>query len=314
MQIGGGSIASGVLYPSMMPVAPSRSWLAAYFAVGIIWGCSFLFIKLSLGFLTPFGVAFMRCALGAVTLLIVAALRRVALPKVLIVWCHLWVVAMCLNIVPGILFALAETRTTSIVAGIINALTPLTSLFFILVVFRDDPVQRHQLFGLGVGLVGVLVVLGVWQGFGSNPWWAVLALLGSVTLYGFSFPYSKHFLIPRGLAPVSLASAQLLLATLTLVPAYLIDGLNGHGLTLRAVGSVVALGVFGSGFAFMWNFRVIAAAGSSIASTVTYLTPVVAVIVGVIFLHEPLAWFEPVGGLIVLLGAAIGQGRFQRRT
>jgi drug/metabolite transporter (DMT)-like permease len=99
-----------------------------------------------------------------------------------------------------------------------------------------------------------------------------------------------------------------------LVPAYLIDGLNGHGLTLRAVGSVVALGVFGSGFAFMWNFRVIAAAGSSIASTVTYLTPVVAVIVGVIFLHESLAWFEPVGGLIVLLGAAIGQGRFLRKT
>lgn len=298
----------------MMPVAPSRSWLPAYFAVGIIWGCSFLFIKLSLGFLTPFGVAFIRCALGAITLLIIAALRRVALPKELIVWCHLWVVAMCLNIVPGVLFALAETRTTSIVAGIINALTPLTSLFFILVVFRDDPVQRHRLFGLGVGLLGVLVVLGVWHGFGSNPWWAVLALLGSVTLYGFSFPYSKHFLIPRGLAPVSLASAQLLLATLTLVPAYLIDGLNGHGLTLKAVGSVIALGVFGSGFAFMWNFRVIAAAGSSIASTVTYLTPVVAVIVGVIFLHESLAWFEPVGGLIVLLGAAIGQGRFLRRT
>ena len=298
----------------MMPVAPSRSWLPAYIAVGIIWGCSFLFIKLSLDFLTPFGVAFVRCALGAVTLLIIAALRRVALPKELIVWCHLWVLAMCLNIVPGVLFALAETRTTSIVAGIINALTPLTSLFFILVVFRDDPIQRHQLYGLGVGLLGVLLVLGAWRGFGSNPWWAVLALLGSVTLYGFSFPYSKHFLIPRGLAPVSLASAQLLLATLTLVPAYLVDGMNGHGLTLRAVGSVVALGVFGSGFAFMWNFRVIAAAGSSIASTVTYLSPVVAVIVGVIFLHESLAWFEPVGGLIVLLGAAIGQGRFLRRT
>jgi drug/metabolite transporter (DMT)-like permease len=282
--------------------------------VGIIWGCSFLFIKLSLGFLTPFGVAFMRCALGAATLLVISALGRVALPKELIVWCHLWVVAMCLNVVPGVLFALAETRTTSIVAGIINALTPLTSLFFILVVFRDDPMKRHQLIGLGVGLIGVLFVLGVWHGFGSNPWWAVAALLGSVTLYGFSFPYSRHFLIPRGLAPVSLASAQLLLATLTLVPTYLIDGLNGHGLSLKAVGSILALGIFGSGFAFMWNFRVIAAAGSSIASTVTYLTPVVAVIVGVIFLHESLAWFEPVGGLIVLLGAAIGQGRFLRRT
>ena len=206
-----------------MTAPTPRSWLPAYVATGIVWGCSFLFIKYSLGFLTPFGVAFMRCALGALTLLLIAAIKRVALPKEFIVWCRLWVVAMCLNIVPGVLFALAETRTTSIVAGIINALTPLTSLFFILIVFRDDEMKPFQLVGLGVGLVGVLVVLGVWQGFGTNPWWAVVALLGAVTLYGVSFPYTRRYLIPRGLAPVSLASAQLLLAALTLLPTFLLS-------------------------------------------------------------------------------------------
>lgn len=290
----------------------SRPWLPAYAATGVVWGCSFLFIKYALGFLTPFGVAFARCALGALTLLVVASLSRVALPRERIVWAHLLVVALCLNVVPGVLFALAETRTTSIVAGIINALTPLTALFFILVVFRDDPIKTYQLLGLVVGLVGVLVVFGVWHGFGSNPWWAVVALLGAVTLYGVSFPYSRRYLIPRGLAPVSLASAQLILATVTLLPTFAIDGTNGHAVTVKAVIGVLGLGVFGSGFAFMWNFRVIAAAGSSIASTVTYLTPVVAVIVGMIFLHESLEWFEPVGGAIVLLGAAIGQGRLRR--
>jgi drug/metabolite transporter (DMT)-like permease len=140
----------------------------------------------------------------------------------------------------------------------------------------------------------------------------VAALLAAVTLYGVSFPYTRRYIIPRGLAPVSLASSQLLLATATLLPTFLLDGLNGHGVTAKSLGGVLALGIFGSGFAFMWNFRVIAAVGSSLASTVTYLTPVVAVIVGVIFLHEPLAWFEPVGGLVVLLGAAIGQDRFSR--
>ncbi len=289
----------------------SRSWLPAYAATGVVWGCSFLFIKYALGFLTPFGVAFARCVLGAVTLLIVATVSRVPLPRERIVWAHLFVVALCLNVVPGVLFALAETRTTSIVAGIINALTPLTALFFILVVFRDDPIKPYQQVGLVIGLAGVLVVFGVWHGFGSNPWWAVVALLGAVTLYGVSFPYSRRYLIPRGLAPVSLASAQLILATLTLLPTFLIDGTNGHGVTSKAIVGVLGLGVFGSGFAFMWNFRVIAAAGSSIASTVTYLTPVVAVIVGMIFLHESLKWFEPVGGAIVLLGAAIGQGRLR---
>ena len=293
---------------------PPRSWLPAYLAVGVVWGCSFLFIKLALIFLTPFGVAFARCALGALTLAVIAAFARIALPKDVVVWAHLWVVALCINVVPGVLFALAETRTTSIIAGIVNAITPLTTLFFIVTVFREDPVQRHQVLGLGIGLVGVFVVLGVWRGLGSNPWWAVAALLLSVTLYGVSFPYTKRYVIPRGLSPVSLASAQLLLATLTLLPTFLVDGFNHHGADFKAIVGVIGLGVFGSGLAFMWNFRVIAAAGSSVASTVTYITPVVAVVVGAIFLHESLVWFEPLGGIIVLLGAAVGQGRLRRIT
>jgi drug/metabolite transporter (DMT)-like permease len=295
-----------------MPAAPTRSWLWPYLGIGVVWGCSFLFIKVSLDFLTPFGVAFGRCLLGAVTLLVISRVTGVSLPRGRRVWLDLWVVALCLNVLPGILFAVAESRTTSILAGIINGLTPLTALFFIAVVFRDDPVTAHQLVGLGVGLVGVLTVLGVWRGFGTNPWWAVTSLLAAVTLYGVSFPYSRRHLTPLGLAPVSLASAQLVLATATLLPTFLIDGFNGHAPTVRSAGALIGLGVFGSGFAFMWNFRVIHAAGASIASTVTYLTPVVAVVVGVIFLRESLKWYEPVGGLVVLLGAAIGQGRFAR--
>ena len=297
-----------------MTATSARSWVWTYLALGLVWGCSFLFIKDALGFLTPFGVAFARCALGAITLLCIAAIRHVALPRDPLLWFHLWIVALCLNVVPGVLFAVAETRTTSIVAGIINALTPLTSLFFIVVVFRDEPVKRYQLVGLGVGLVGVLLVLGVWRGFGPNPWWAVAALLLSVTLYGLSFPYSRRFVIPRRLNPIALASTQVTLAAVTLTPTFLFDGTNGHSVTLKAALAILALGIFGTGFAYIWNFRVMAAAGSAIASTVTYLTPVVAVIAGVLFLHEPLTWFEPIGGLIVLLGAAIGQGRLQRRV
>jgi drug/metabolite transporter (DMT)-like permease len=73
--------------------------------------------------------------------------------------------------------------------------------------------------------------------------------------------------------------------------------------------AMVGLGIFGRGFAYIWNFQIMAAAGSAIASSVTYVTPVVAVIVGVIFLGEGVTWYEPVGGAIVLLGAAIAQGR-----
>ena len=71
------------------------------------------------------------------------------------------------------------------------------------------------------------------------------------------------------------------------------------------------MGGLGSGFAYIWNFKIMEAAGSAIASTVTYVTPVIAVIVGIIFLGEGVTWYEPVGGAIVLLGAAIGQQRIK---
>jgi drug/metabolite transporter (DMT)-like permease len=286
--------------------------MPAYLALGICWGCSFVFIKESLGFLTPFGVAFGRCAFGAIVLTLLATSRRIALPRSLVVWARLLVVAMCMNVIPGVLFAVAETRTTSILAGIMNALTPLTTLLFMTFVFRDEPITRHQLAGLGLGLGGVLVVLGAWHGLGRNPGWAVLALLASVTLYGVAYPFTRRHLTPLGLSPISLANAQLIIASITLLPTFLWHGLNGHHASVRAVLCIVALGAFGSGLAFMWNFMIITSAGSSIASTVTYLTPVVAVVVGIAFLHESMTWYQPVGGTVVLLGAAVAQGRFAR--
>ena len=296
--------------PSPSP-SPKNSWVALYLALGVVWGCSFIFIKLGLDFLTPFGVAFGRCALGAVTLLAWAKYKKISLPQSGKLWAHLWVVSLLLNVVPGVFFALAETKVTSILAGIINAVTPLMTLIAIMVVTRDEKPKVYQVIGIGIGFIGVLTVLGAWKGLGDNPFWAVLVLLAAVTCYGFSFPYSRRFIIPHKLPSESIAAAQVTTGAITLLPFYLIDGIARDVYRPGPVFAMLALGIFGSGFAYIWNFRIMDLAGSAIASSVTYLTPVVAVIVGVIFLKENLYWYEPVGALIVLLGAAIGQNRIK---
>ena len=288
-----------------------KSWLLIYLALGVVWGCSFIFIKLGLEFLTPFGVAFGRCALGALTLLGWAKYKGIALPESKTVLFHLWVVSMLLNVLPGIFFALAETEVTSILAGIINAVTPLMTLLAIMVVTRDEKPKFYQVVGILIGFLRVLTVLGAWQGMGENPLWAVLILLAAVTCYGFSFPYSRRFVLPHKLPPESVAAAQVTLGAITLLPLYLFDGIAKDEYRPAPVFAMIALGVFGSGFAYIWNFKIMAVAGSAIASSVTYLTPVVAVIVGVLFLQEEIYWYEPVGALIVLLGAAIGQNRIR---
>ncbi len=289
----------------------NKSWIPTYIAVGIVWGCSFIFIKMGLEFLTPFGVAFGRCALGAATLLVVAKFRGFQLPKDRTIRFHLWVVALLLNVIPGILFALAETEVTSILAGIINAVTPLMTLIAILVVNREEKPKSVQIIGLLIGFLGVLTVLGAWQGLGENPLWAILVLLAAVSCYGISFPYTRRFVMPHKLQPESIVAMQVTLAAITLLPFYLFDGIAKDEYRLGPLLAMLALGVFGSGFAYLWNFRVMEIAGSAIASSVTYLTPVVAVIVGVIFLNEKVTWYEPLGALIVLIGAAIAQERIK---
>lgn len=289
----------------------SKSWLPAYIALGTVWGCSFIFIKLGLQFLTPVGVAFGRTALGAMALVAISHFRKIALPRDRVVWAHLWVVAMLLNVVPGFLFAVAETEVTSILAGIINAVTPLMTLLVMMTIIREEKPKDYQIIGLIIGFSGVLTVLGAWHGLGSNPLLAVLALLGAVTCYGFAFPYSRKFVLPHKLPPEALATAQVSLAAATLLPFYLIDGIARDEYRLGPVLAMLALGILGTGYAYIWNFTIMAAAGSAIASSVTYVTPVVAVIVGIIFLSEPISWNEPVGALIVLIGAAISQRRIK---
>jgi drug/metabolite transporter (DMT)-like permease len=263
-------------------------------------------------FLSPFGVTFVRCALGAITLLIFAKARKVELPKGKAIWKKLWVVAMLLNVVPGVLFAFAQQYITSALAGIINATTPLMTLIFMLLIFREEKIKREQVYGLLIGALGVMTVMGVWKELGGNQLIGIIALLIAVSCYGASYPYSTRNVIPLGLKPEALATGQLLMATVTLLPLFIFDGFSSNNYESRSIIAMLCLGIFGSGFAYIWNFSVTAAAGSAIGSTVTYITPVVAVIVGWLYLNEEIVWHEPVGALVVIIGALLSQGRLNR--
>jgi drug/metabolite transporter (DMT)-like permease len=289
-----------------------KSWLPAYLALGTVWGCSFIFIELGLEFLTPFGVTFIRCALGAITLIIISRIRKINLPTDRKVWQKLWVVALLLNVIPGVLFAFAQQYVTSVFASIINAATPLMTLVFILVIFREEKLKREQIYGLLIGALGVMTVVGVWKELGDNQLVGVIALLIAVSCYGASYPYSTRNVIPLKLKPEALAAGQLIMAAITLLPLFLINGISNNSYPRQSVIAMLCLGIFGSGFAYIWNFSITAAAGSAIASSVTYLTPVVAVIVGRLYLGEVIVWHEIVGAIIVILGALLSQGRLNR--
>lgn len=287
----------------------SRSWLPGFIALGVVWGSSFLFIEWALQAFTPVGVAFLRGALGSLSLLAFAAVLKVELPRKPIEWFHISVVAILLNAAPGFLFAFGQQYVTSVMAGILNATTPLMTLLVMTVIFRSERVNLNQLVGLAIGFVGVALVSGVIHGLGENKIVGVAALLGATFCYGLSFPYARRFVTPLRYSNTALATAQVTASAVTLLPFALIGGVVSAPLSATPVIGVVLLGVLGTGFAYIWNYRNMKLAGSAIASSVTYITPVVAAVLGVAFLGEHLSWDQVAGGLLVLLGAAMIQNR-----
>ena len=287
-------------------------WPVVFVLLAATWGCSFWWIKEGLRFLDPVQVSCGRCVLGALTLAALSAATRTRLPRAARTWGHLLVMSVLLNSVPLTLFAYGETRISSILAAIINGAAPLTTLVATVLVLPGERLTTGRAVGLLVGFGGVLVVVGAWDGVGSGQGLGVLACGAAVCCYGVSFPYSRRFLQATGDGPVSLATGQLLWAAALLLPFGLAGGAPHGPVTPGPVLAMLALGALGTGFAYVWNYRLIREVGPTAASTVTYLVPAFAVVVGVLFLSEPLAWNQPVGGLVLLAGVAAAQGRLHR--
>ncbi len=292
---------------------PQFPWLASFVILGAIWGCSFWWIKLGLRAVSPVDVAFARLAAGAISLLVVAAVTRTRMPRKAATWRHLFVLAVLLNSVPFTLFAYGETHISAVLAGIINALTPLTTLVAALTIFGQQRPNLKIIGGLVIGFAGVLVVIGAWHGPGGGQLLGIGACLGAVACYGIAFPYARRHLTGLADRPVALATGQVLLGAIQLLPFAILTGRIHQNIPGSSLLALAALGVLGSGIAYILNFHVVNHAPATIASSVAYLTPLFAVIVGATFLGEAVTWYEPVGGLLILAGAAISQDRLHRR-
>ena len=295
-------------------MTPTRSWLPLYFGIALSWGSAFIFIKSGLEFLTPFGIAFSRYALGGLAMMVIVVWRKIRLPANRTELFHIFMLSLVQSSLYGVLMALAQTQVTTALAGIAGALVPLMTFLAIAFVFRGEKLTRNQIMGLLIGLVGALAISGFWLGFGDHPAWALLALLGCTICYGLSYPYTKKYILPYKTAPEALVATQFGFSAVTLLPLFMFFGVRQAPSTFTQVGSILGLGVLCTGISFVWNFKLISLAGSLVSSTVIYFVPVVAILISVIFTSETITWYQLVGCSTVLFGAAVSQGRLRRKT
>ena len=291
----------------------SRSWLFNYFGAGLIWGSSFFFIEFANASLSPIGLAFWRCVLGATTLYLVLRIKRISIRKDLKFFLLCIVLGLFNTAIPFTLFAFGGHHVSSAFSGMANAITPIATIIALLTVFRGEKVSRNQIFGLLVGVVGVLTLIGVWQGIQTDSWVAVVGIVFAATCYGFGGPFIRRFIEPRGHPLEVAAFGQIAAAATLLLPVYLTQPLTTGPFTWQSTGALLFLGIVGTGIAYTMYYPLLRQVGSAVSSTVTFLAPLVAVTLGVLVLGETLSWYEPVGGFIILLGGAIAQGLFRRR-
>lgn len=279
---------------------------------GIVWGSSFLFMKTALTGISPAQVAWSRLILGALTLGVFVALRRDRLPRRLVVWAHMTVLAVTFCVVPFLLFSWAQQHVTSGLASIYNATTPIMTAVMAWLVLRVEKLRPGQIAGILVGILGVMVIIAPWQGLDlSQSIVAQLAILGATACYGFSLAYMRRFVSNTGMSALVFSFLNIGIAAAIMAVLTPVLVLTPVELDVWVIGSVVLLGSLGTGVAYIWNQNALRAWGPTRASTVTYITPVVGVLLGVLILGESLSWNEPVGALVVFLGILLAQNRLR---
>jgi len=275
---------------------------ALFTSVGLIWGSSFLFIKIGLEAFHPGLITFARVGLGALTLaLLPSASRRIdsedrpRLVLLSIVWVG----------IPFTLFPLAEEHINSAVTGLLNGGTPLFTGVIGALFFARVP-RGPQRLGIAVGFLGIVLVSWGSSAEGGTAIVGVLMVLAATLCYGVATNLAGDLQRKYGSVPVM--AKMLVLGTIWTAPF----GLYGAARSGFALGPAVAtavLGVVGTGVAFALMASLVGRVGGPRASFITYLIPVVSLVLGAVFLDEKVAALALVGVGLVIAGALLASRR-----
>jgi drug/metabolite transporter (DMT)-like permease len=294
--------------------APTRSLsiVLQFVGMGLVWGASFLFMKIALDGVSFYQVAWSRLVLGGLTLGIIVLLSRQRLPRERVVYLHFLVIALTNCVIPHLAFAWAEQYVSSGLASIYNAVTPITTALMVTLAFHVEKLNRGQVLGIGIGIAGVVVIIAPWQHAAlTGDLAGQLACLLAATCYGFSFGYVRKFLSHRPIPGATFAFLNIGVAGAIMLVLTPVIAWQPVALTPGIVASLLTLGILGTGVAYIWNINVLRAWGPTNASTVTYITPVVGVLLGVIVLGETFSLNQPAGAALVLVGILFTQQRIR---
>lgn len=283
--------------------------------LSVLWGGSFFFAGIAVTGLPPFTIVLLRVALAAVVLNLAMPQMGLAMPRDGKSWAAFFGMGLLNNAIPFCLIVWGQTQIASGLASILNAMTPVATVVVAHLLTQDEKMTGNGLIGVLIGLAGVVCMIGpgVLSGLGDNLW-AQAAVLGATVSYAFAGIFGRRFKA-MGIPPLATATGQVTASTLLLAPvALLVDQpwtLDMPGLDVWA--AVAGLALLSTTFAYILFFRIMASAGATNLSLVSFLIPVSAILLGTFVLHESLSPKHFLGMALIGLGLAAIDGRLLRR-
>jgi drug/metabolite transporter (DMT)-like permease len=290
-----------------------RRPLFAFLLLSLVWGSSFLFIKIAVQDLSPLTLVSLRLGLGLLLLAPLLAWRRVPLPRMGRTWFDLSFAGLFGAALPFTLISWGEQRIDSGLASLLTSTTPLFAVLLADFWQHDRPVTPGTIAGLVGGFLGILVLMSkeILDGVVLSGMAGQLATIAAAGCYAVSSTYVRKRL--RHLPPLVTAFGQLLFATLFASLGVLVlerPAMVGISDLIRSASgpvllSVVWLGLLGSGLAYVLYNTILKEWGATRATMVTYLIPVVGLLLGVLVLDETLSWRLVAGGLLTIGGTVL---------
>jgi drug/metabolite transporter (DMT)-like permease len=286
-----------------------RSWVM-FLSLAALWGASYLFIKVGLeDDLSPPFIVFARTALAALVLLPVAA-KLGALAGVRERLGPLFALGLIQVTGPFMLITIGEQEISSSLTGILVAGAPIFTFLLAFALEGEERATTLSLFGVGLGIAGVALLLGVDAPGGASALVGGLLVVLATTGYAIGAWFLKRR-VP-GVQPVGAVATTCAASALMTLPVALFS-VPDHAPSLAASGSLVALGVGGTGIAFVLFYTLVASDGPRATSLVAYVAPGFSVIYGVVLLDESFGVATALGLVLIVGGSWLATGRGTRR-
>ncbi|MEX2200626.1 MAG: DMT family transporter [Dongiaceae bacterium] len=278
-------------------------------ALSIVWGGSFFFAEVALERLPPFTIVFARVAIAAIALNLLMPILGYRMPRSFAAWQRFFAMGAINNAIPFSLIVWGQTGIASGLAAILIATTPLFAVLLAHVLTRDERLTSGRVAGIAIGFLGVVAMIGpdAIEGLGASVL-AQAAVLAAAISYAFAGIYGRRF---RAMPPLVTATGQVTASTILMLPLLLIVDAPGTlvwpGWTIA--GALLGLGILCTAAAYLMFFRILAAAGAVNLLLVTFLIPVSALALGIVFLGERLEPAQLAGMILIGLGLAAIDGR-----